>query len=91
MRLGQVGLRRYLRAHLPLLGLVVGISNLSVDQSVADISGCVGQPELAIVRVQPMLQGSEEDHGGVVDAGDLREIDGNRAVSATHQKIDRAA
>ena len=42
--IGASGLRR-----------VVGIRNLPFGQSVADVGGRVGQPELAIVRVQPML------------------------------------
>jgi hypothetical protein len=63
---------------------------LPVDQCVADFRARVGQPELAIVRVQPVLQGSEQDHGGSVDAGDVSEIYRHGAVSPTHQKIDRA-
>ena len=43
------------------------------------------------MRVQPMLQGSEQDHGGVVDAGDLSKIYRDRAVPPTYQKVDRTA
>jgi hypothetical protein len=38
-----------------------------------------------------MLQGSEQDHRGLVDAGDLGEVYRHRAVSLAHQKIDCAA
>src|SRR5690242_3488362 len=77
-------------AYLPQLRCVVGIRDLPVDQCVADYGAGVGQPELAVVRVQPVLQGSEQDHGGLVDAGVISAIYGHGGVSPTHQKIDRA-
>ena len=81
----------FLRVHAPPLGRVVGIPNLSVDQRVTDAGRRVGQAELTIVRVQPMLQGSEQDYRGVVDAGHLGKSLPSPCGVLAHQQIDRAA
>jgi hypothetical protein len=43
------------------------------------------------VRVQPMLQGSEQDYRGVVDAGHLGKSLPSPCGVLAHQQIDRAA